>query len=334
MERSITMTSLVRAEDRAAVRDMISSIRTLRPYAAGEELVEASVRTRHGADQPVLVSVRRSRDGSAPCPTLYWELRVPGASPTSTPSATATQGAEPASTAVAFATALADAVAEFARTESPTKLLESVITAAARIVTPAAAVGGLLVRSRGRIEMISGTGTVAATCDRLQGTAESGPALDAASLAMPVVVDDLRTDERWPEFGFRASQAGVGSMLAVPMTGPRGVFGALTFYATDPQAFSAEFVALAAAYGTHAGMAVGHAELEANLRVGLETREEIGRAVGIIMERHRLNPTGAFDLLVFASQRAHMKLRDVAAWVNETGEDPENLILVRSRGHN
>jgi GAF domain-containing protein len=123
-------------------------------------------------------------------------------------------------------------------------------------------------------------------------------------------------------------------MLAVPMTGPRGVFGALTFYATDPQAFSAEFVALAAAYGTHAGMAVGHAELEANLRVGLETREEIGRAVGIIMERHRLNPTGAFDLLVFASQRAHMKLRDVAAWVNETGEDPENLILVRSRGHN
>jgi AmiR/NasT family two-component response regulator len=68
-----------------------------------------------------------------------------------------------------------------------------------------------------------------------------------------------------------------------------------------------------------------HAELEANLRLGLASREEVGRAVGILMERHRLTSAAAFDRLVETSQRTHRKVRDVARWVNDTGEDPEAM---------
>ena len=65
-----------------------------------------------------------------------------------------------------------------------------------------------------------------------------------------------------------------------------------------------------------------YADLEANLRIGLETRELVGRAVGILMERHRVTAQLAFDMLVTASQESHRKLRDIAAQVTETGEDP------------
>ena len=57
----------------------------------------------------------------------------------------------------------------------------------------------------------------------------------------------------------------------------------------------------------------------------VESREQIGRAVGILMERHRITASASFERLIAASQRTHRKLREVAQWVNETGEDPEQL---------
>jgi hypothetical protein len=36
-------------------------------------------------------------------------------------------------------------------------------------------------------------------------------------------------------------------------------------------------------------------------------------------------------MLVVASQHSHRKLRDVALWMNETGEDPAALIVKRGR---
>ena len=40
----------------------------------------------------------------------------------------------------------------------------------------------------------------------------------------------------------------------------------------------------------------------------------------------------AFDLLVYASQRTHRKLRDVAIWVVETGLDP-SAITTNNHAH-
>ena len=60
------------------------------------------------------------------------------------------------------------------------------------------------------------------------------------------------------------------------------------------------------------------------LQRALATSRQIGMAMGILMERHRLTPEQAFDRLRDLSQRRNVKLRDLADQVVYTG-DTEQL---------
>ncbi len=60
-----------------------------------------------------------------------------------------------------------------------------------------------------------------------------------------------------------------------------------------------------------------------NLIEALRTRELVGQAQGILMERERITADQAFDVLRRASQHMNIKLREVAATLVETGESPE-----------
>lgn len=59
-----------------------------------------------------------------------------------------------------------------------------------------------------------------------------------------------------------------------------------------------------------------------NLREALQSRELIGQAQGILMERERITADQAFDVLRRASQHLNRKLRDVAENVVTTGQSP------------
>jgi AmiR/NasT family two-component response regulator len=59
-----------------------------------------------------------------------------------------------------------------------------------------------------------------------------------------------------------------------------------------------------------------------DLIAALGIRETIGQAEGILIERERITPDQAFDVLRRASQHLNIKLREVAAYVVETGEVP------------
>ena len=69
-----------------------------------------------------------------------------------------------------------------------------------------------------------------------------------------------------------------------------------------------------------AGLAVSAARKIENLTVALESRDLIGQAKGILMERYKINGQEAFDLLVVASQRSNRKLREIADELASTGE--------------
>ena len=67
-----------------------------------------------------------------------------------------------------------------------------------------------------------------------------------------------------------------------------------------------------------------HEELEAevaNLQRAIESRDVIGQAKGILMERHGLGPDQAFARLVAMSQNANVKLREVAESIVELRTD-------------
>ncbi len=60
-----------------------------------------------------------------------------------------------------------------------------------------------------------------------------------------------------------------------------------------------------------------------NLHAALATREVIGQAQGILMEREHLSSDESFDILRRASQHLNLKLRDVAQNLVDTGERPD-----------
>jgi ANTAR domain-containing protein len=68
----------------------------------------------------------------------------------------------------------------------------------------------------------------------------------------------------------------------------------------------------------------GHAtRRELQLRDAVEGHKIIGQATGIMMERHRLTPAVAFELLRVASQNRNIKLREIARRVIDTGLEPD-----------
>jgi GAF domain-containing protein len=166
--------------------------------------------------------------------------------------------------------------------------------------------------------------------DTLQQRLGQGPCLDAVSQRLIFYVDDLSDDARWPHFGPPATAAGIRSVLALPLV-TNGKLGALNLYARYPAAFGAVDRAKGVLLASLAGLAVSAArshEAEErrsdNLHLALGTREVIGQAQGILMERERITPGQAFDILRHASQHLNRKLRDVAQDLVDTGEQPDD----------
>lgn len=164
--------------------------------------------------------------------------------------------------------------------------------------------------------------------DQLQIDAAEGPCLDASTLGSTFYAADLIDDERWQIFGPAAVSAGIRCVLACPLSSQRS--GALNLYATLPAAFGATDRAKGQLFATLAGLALNSAEeraldeqRSANLVEALRTRELIGQAQGILMERERISGEQAFDVLRRASQHMNIKLREVAETLVETGESPE-----------
>ena len=156
-----------------------------------------------------------------------------------------------------------------------------------------------------------------------------GPGLDAMTERTTFYAEDLNGDPRWPTFGPQAAEAGVRSLLALCLTGD-GTMGALNLYARYPLAFGAldraRGVVLAGLAGLALGLAEAHEEQvrrAENLRHALVTRELIGQAQGILMERERITSEQAFEILRAASQNLNTKLWEVAQDLVETGERPQ-----------
>jgi AmiR/NasT family two-component response regulator len=80
-------------------------------------------------------------------------------------------------------------------------------------------------------------------------------------------------------------------------------------------------------FAARAGMALAYADKMDNLRRAIDTRQVIGQACGILMERRRITSEQAFAELVAVSQRHHLKLRELAVRVVESGQDPAEAAL-------
>jgi len=221
---------------------------------------------------------------------------------------------------------LASLAAELARSETEAQLLATVLERNRHLVPVADEVGVLLLGRRGRVAR--------SLCD---GEGRSGnqpppelpedPALIAAAEGSTVLVADTAAEPRWPIFAEQAAARGIRSSLSVGLVADGAPLGALTLHAGHPDAFDEAAQFTVSMLAVHVGIALGQLWLVQNLRAGMASREVIGQAIGVLVERRRITSTQAFQLLVRASQHNNVKLRDIARVVVETGQDPAQISL-------
>ena len=97
---------------------------------------------------------------------------------------------------------------------------------------------------------------VVATLDALQATLGNGPSLHALRTQRAVTISDTDHETRWPVFGARAAELGVGSMMSLPLSVRAEGFGVLNLYAARPHAFAGDDETVAAVFATRAAVAL------------------------------------------------------------------------------
>jgi GAF domain-containing protein len=163
------------------------------------------------------------------------------------------------------------------------------------------------------------------TGDKPSAELREDPALIAAAEGSTVLVPDTAAEPRWPVFAAQAAARGIRSSLSIGLMADGAPLGALTLHAGHPDAFDEAAQFAASMLAVHVGIALGQLRVVQNLRVGMASREVIGQAIGVLVERRRITSAQAFELLVRASQHNNVKLRDIASLVVETGQDPAQL---------
>jgi GAF domain-containing protein len=173
------------------------------------------------------------------------------------------------------------------------------------------------------------TGGLATDLDETQYEKGHGPCLHAARTGEVTEIPDTRAEDRWPDYTPRAVEHGNLSSLSIPLAidPDEQVTGALNIYARRPDAFDQASRSAAARFGPYAAVAAGNLyayqsarDMADNLQTALESRAVIDQAKGILMERYKLTPDQAFQLLARASMTTNRKVRDIAEHLVLTGE--------------
>jgi transcriptional regulator with GAF, ATPase, and Fis domain len=182
----------------------------------------------------------------------------------------------------------------------------------------------MLIGRGGRIDTPASSSRVAHESDMVQYATGQGPCLDAIGHRRTIVMDDLETELRWPDYRDRVLQLGVRSMISFQLFVTGDSMGALDMYSRRPNAFDRRTRLIGQVFASHASVAMKAALIEAGLETAIRSRDIVGQAKGILMARHRLTADLAFETLKQLSQERNQKLTDLAGEIASTGDVPRS----------
>lgn len=218
--------------------------------------------------------------------------------------------------------ALAVRMAELARAVAVPlpleRILAEVTTAAVELIPGVDSAGILLIRKGGEFESLAGTDDLPHELDRLQHEFNEGPCAQAALESTVVRTDDFRTESRWPQYTPAAIEIGVLSGLSFKLYTAERTAGALNLFGFSPTEWNTEAETTGTVLAAHAAAAILARRQGEQLESALATRDRIGQAKGIIMERYGVDDTRAFAMLRQLSQESNVKLADIALQVIAT----------------
>ncbi|GAA3822927.1 GAF and ANTAR domain-containing protein [Nocardioides panacisoli] len=186
------------------------------------------------------------------------------------------------------------------------------ITAAAVEVLPDVHYASITIRDADdRLETAAPTDPMLLKLDEAQYLFREGPCYEAAADKVHVTSPDLASDPRFPRYAPVAVEAGILAQAGIRLFEVNGTSGALNLYSEQVGSFG-DLAVLGQLFAHQAGVALDYAREIENVREALNNRGVIGQAVGIVMERFRLDDARAFGFLVRLSQEANTKVRVLA----------------------
>jgi GAF domain-containing protein len=197
--------------------------------------------------------------------------------------------------------------------------LYGVTTAAVELIDGVDSADVLMITDPDHYQSVAATSPLPSKLDALQQQFQDGPCVVAADGDPVVRCDDLRTDGRWPGFAKSAVSVGVHSVMSYQLYTHGTGMGALNLFGSRPGVFGDEDEALGAMLATHAALALMAQNKERQFQSALASRDLIGQAKGMIMERFQVDSVRAFQLLTAISQNSNTRVIEVAAEIVERG---------------
>lgn len=214
--------------------------------------------------------------------------------------------------------AMAELATNFASHTDLIPILEAVTTQAVRLIGEVDFADILLIEAS-RHRSLAATAPIAEQLDAVQVELNEGPCLEAITDEPVVHSADFACEQRWPRFAAAAMQLGIRSMMSFHLyTYPdrtRGAItgsGALNLFSRNVEAFTVADQAVGAMLATHAAAALIAANRQVQFESALHSRDILGQAKGILMERFGVDAVRAFDLMTKLSQDTNTPVRLIA----------------------
>ncbi|WP_185292867.1 GAF and ANTAR domain-containing protein [Mycolicibacterium litorale] len=219
-------------------------------------------------------------------------------------------------------TDLAVRMAELARTMALPRDLDDIlsgVTATAKELIPGVDAAGILLIGRGgEFESVAQVTDVPHQLDELQMKFNEGPCVEAALEDVVVRTDDFREERRWPKYSPACIEHGVLASLSFKLYTAERTAGALNLFSFRPDVWDGEAETIGMVLAAHAAAALLAHRHGEQLKSALSTRDRIGQAKGIIMERYKVDDLQAFEMMRRLSQDSNKKLTEIAQQVIDT----------------
>jgi GAF domain-containing protein len=171
----------------------------------------------------------------------------------------------------------------------------------------------------GRLTTSHATDEVVRELDGVQYRDGDGPCVEAVRAGRVVAMEVASDRARFPSFADAADQRFIVGVLATPLAVGERILGGLNCYSATDGRFGPDQIDMAAQFARQASIVLANAlalsdatATNEQLKQALESRDLIGQAKGMLMERHRFTAEEAFDVLRRTSQAENKKLTVVA----------------------
>ncbi|MFD5742946.1 GAF and ANTAR domain-containing protein [Streptomyces massasporeus] len=206
-----------------------------------------------------------------------------------------------------LAEALTVASQQLHETLTPHSTLRTAVRLAVHLM-PGAEHAGISVIERDKIRTLAWTDEAVRSAESRYTGREQHGLWDQLWNSPVARITDSEADDGWDVL----AALGLRSALSLRLRTDRRRMTVLTAYARKPGAFDEEATRVGRLFSAHVSIALDSATVREQLTEAMHTRDLIGQATGILMERQGIDATAAFESLVRASQRENVKLRDLA----------------------